>query len=66
MRSQNTFTRYHHNNIRNRLAALQRRTLMADTTRQTVQNEIEAAARFWFVEGGGCAEDFETKFNTEK
>lgn len=63
MRNLNTFTRYNYHNIRNRLAALQRRTLMADTTRQTVQNEIEAAARFWFVQGGGSDAEFETKFN---
>lgn len=53
MRNLNTFTRYHHSNIRNRLAALQRKTRMADTTRQTIQNEIENASLYWFVQGGG-------------
>jgi len=66
MRSLNTFTRYKFNNIRNRLATLQLKYNLPDPARQIIQNEIEAAARFWFVEGGGCAEDFETKFNTEK
>lgn len=63
MRNLNTFTRYHHSNIRNRLAALQRKTRMADTTRQTIQNEIENASLYWFVQGGGNEEDFEIKFN---
>ncbi len=63
MRPQNTIRTFLNNNIRNRLADLQKRFKIHDEARQIIHNEIEAAAKYWFIQGGGSESDFETKFN---
>lgn len=63
MRPKQTFTRYHHHNIRNRLAALQMKYAINDTARQIIQSEIEAASLYWFLRGGGTEEEFDKLFN---
>ena len=64
MRPQNTTRTFTNNAIRNRLADLQKRFLLKDTTRQILHNEIESAARYWFIRGGGVEADFEKLFNS--
>ena len=39
---------------------------MADTTRQKLQNQFEAACRFWFLQGGGNEAEFDNLFNEKK
>lgn len=63
MRPQHTIRAFTHAAIRKRLAALQQRFKMKDENRQIIHNEIEAAARYWFIQGGGSESDFENKFN---
>jgi len=63
MRPQNTTRAFTNDRIRNRLHDLKKRFEINDQARQIIHNEIEAAARFWFIQGGGTAEDFEIKFN---
>ena len=64
MRPQNTTRTFTNNAIRNRLADLQKRFLLKDTARQILHNEIEAAARYWFVRSGGVEADFKKLFNS--
>lgn len=59
----NNPTRFRHSNIRKHLHIFQRQHGLSDHARQILQNEIEAAARYWFIQAGGSAEDFEIKFN---
>ena len=66
MRPQNTTRTFTNNAIRDRLADLQKRFLLKDTTRQILHNEIEAAARYWFIRGGGVEADFDNFFNSVK
>lgn len=63
MRPQNTVRSFTNNRIRDRLANLQKRFSLRDEARQILHNEIEAAAKFWFIQGGGKEADFEFKFN---
>ena len=63
MNTPNNPTRFANKNIRNRLAALQAKYGLSDTLRQILHNEIEKAARYWYVAGGGKEEDFEKLFN---
>ena len=63
MRPQNTTRTFTNNRIRDRLAELQKRFGLKDQARQIIHNEIEAAAKFWFIQGGGKEADFEFKFN---
>ena len=63
MRPQNTIRSFINRSIRNRLADLQKRFSLKDEARQIIHNEIEAAALYWFIQGGGSEADFETKFN---
>lgn len=63
MRPQNTTRTFTNNRIRDRLAQLQKRFSLQDEARQIIHNEIEAAAKFWFIQGGGNESDFESKFN---
>ena len=65
MRQHNPSTRHTFARIRNRLAELQMQYSIADTLRQMLQNEIEAAAKEWFLLGGGNEIEFETKFNSK-
>ena len=60
---QNTVRSFTNNRIRDRLANLQKRFSLQDEARQILHNEIEAAAKFWFIQGGGKEADFEFKFN---
>ena len=60
---QNTVRSFTNNRIRDRLANLQKRFSLQDEARQIIHNEIEAAAKFWFIQGGGKESDFESKFN---
>ena len=62
----NNPTRFHHSHIRTRLQKFQLQNGLSDTARQILHNEIEAAARYWFIQAGGSVEDFEVKFNSEK
>lgn len=63
MRPQNTARTFTHSRVRARLAELQKRFAPHEEARQIIHNEIESAARFWFIQGGGLEADFETKFN---
>ena len=63
MRPQNTVRSFTNNRIRDRLANLQKRFSLQDEARQIIHNEIEAAAKFWFIQGGGVEADFEKQFN---
>lgn len=63
MRPQRTVRTFTNNRVRERLAELQKRFMLADQTRQILHNEIESASRFWFIQGGGVESDFEQKFN---
>ena len=63
MRPQNTVRSFTNNRIRDRLANLQKRFSLQDEARKILHNEIEAAAKFWFIQGGGKEADFEFKFN---
>lgn len=63
MRPQNTVRSFTNNRIRDRLANLQKRFSLQDEARQILHNEIEAAAKFWFIQGGGVEADFEKQFN---
>ncbi len=63
MRPQYTIRSFTHSNIRKRLLALQLRFKLKDESRQIIHNEIESAARYWFIQGGGSEADFEIKFN---
>jgi hypothetical protein len=63
MRPQNSIRTFTNNRIRDRLAQLQKRFGLKDEARQILHNEIEAAAKFWFIQGGGIEADFESKFN---
>jgi len=66
MRPQNTIRTFTNDRVRNRLHDLQKRFAISDQARQVIHNEIEAAAKYWFVQGGGTEADFETKFNNGK
>lgn len=50
-------------NIRNRLAKIQIQHGLSEFARNILQNEFEAAAKYWFIQGGGKEADFEQKFN---
>lgn len=63
MRPRQTTRAFKHNQIRIRLAELQKRFRMQDEARQIIHNEIEAASLYWFIQGGGVESDFEQKFN---
>ena len=63
MRPQNTTRTFTNNRIRDRLAELQKRFGLKDQARQIIHNEIESAALYWFIQGGGKEADFESKFN---
>jgi len=63
MRPKNTARAFKHNQIRNRIAEPQKRFRLHEEARQIIHNEIESAARFWFIQGGGLEADFETRFN---
>lgn len=63
MRPQNCIRIFNNNRIRDRLAQLQKRFSLQDEARQIIHNEIEAAAKFWFIQGGGVEADFEKQFN---
>lgn len=63
MRPQNTIRIFNNTRIRDRLAQLQKRFGLQDEARQILHNEIEAAALYWFIQGGGVEADFEKKFN---
>ena len=63
MRPAQTLRAFKNNQIRDRLADLQKRLLFSETARQILHNEIESAAKFWFIQGGGVESDFEELFN---
>ena len=63
MRPTQTTRAFKNNQIRDRLADLQKRLLLSDIARQILHNEIESAAKFWFIQGGGVEGDFEKMFN---
>lgn len=63
MRPQNCIRIFNNTRIRTRLAQLQKRFGLKDEARQILHNEIEAAALYWFIQGGGNESDFESKFN---
>ena len=65
MRPAQTLRAFKNNQIRDRLADLQKRLPLSDTARQILHNEIESAAKFWFIQGGGVEGDFEKLFNGE-
>lgn len=66
MRPKHTTRTFTNDRIRNRMHDLQKRFVLTDPCRQTIHNEIESAARFWFIQGGGTAADFEKQFNNGK
>ena len=63
MRPTQTLRSFKNNQVCDRLADLQKRLLLSDTARQIIHNEIESAAKFWFIQGGGVEADFEKMFN---
>lgn len=66
MRPKSTYTKYKHNNLRNRLATLQKTYAISETARQILQSELEATALHWFLEAGGTEAEFDKLFNSEK
>lgn len=62
----NNPTAFKANNIQIRMRKIQQAHGMADTTRQLLQSQFEAACRFWFLHGGGDELEFESLFNEKK
>lgn len=62
----NNPTAFRASNISNRMRKIQQAHGMADTTRQLLQSQFEAACRFWFLQGGGNDLEFESLFNEKK
>ena len=62
----NNPTAFRANNIQVRMRKIQQARGMADTTRQLLQSQFEAACRFWFLQGGGNEAEFESLFNEKK
>ena len=63
MKPRQTNRAFAHIMVTKRLAVLQQKFGFSHEARQMFHNEIESAARFWFIQGGGLESDFETKFN---
>lgn len=62
----NNPTAFRANNIQVRLRKIQQARGMADTTRQLLQSQFEAACLYWFLEAGGVESEFNAKFHSEK
>lgn len=62
----NNPTAFRASNISNRLREIQQAQGMADTTRQRLQSQFEAACLYWFLEAGGIESEFNAKFYNEK
>ncbi len=62
----NNLTSFRASNIQGRMRKIQQAHGMADTTRQLLQSQFEAACLFWFLQGGGNELEFDNLFNCEK
>jgi hypothetical protein len=62
----NNPTRFARKNIAKRLRELGNKSAIPDTTRQILQNQFDATALYWFLQGGGTVDDFEKLYNAKK